>query len=124
MFANECLTTLIYESTATAIAMAGVFLCFLVEYLGYRLITRRQEETASKVDSEEQFSESQRGKTPTREISGITPNTTLAALGHNHGANIGPDNHFNVAIMESGIVFHSIRMSLPPSKDALADHIK
>lgn len=87
--------------------------CFLVEYLGSRLIRRRQKETFSDVDNEQQFSESLKASTPTRELSNTTPNTTLAALRHNHGANIGPDNHFNVAVMEAGIVFHCIRKSFP-----------
>ncbi|KAK5659013.1 hypothetical protein OQA88_1100 [Cercophora sp. LCS_1] len=38
MFTNECLGELTYEATAAAIAMAGLFLSFLVEYLGHRLI--------------------------------------------------------------------------------------
>ncbi|KAK0657913.1 hypothetical protein B0T16DRAFT_402728 [Cercophora newfieldiana] len=38
MFANECLGVLTYEATAAAIAMAGLFLSFLVEYLGHRLV--------------------------------------------------------------------------------------
>src|SRR5689334_8266307 len=38
MFQNECLGELEYESTAAAILMAGIFLSFLVEYLGIRLV--------------------------------------------------------------------------------------
>lgn len=121
MFANECLTTLVYESTATSIAMAGVFLCFLIEYLGSRLIAKRHKKTTLDVENEQQSSDSLKASTPTKEITDA-PNTTLAALGHNHGANIGPDNHFNVAVMESGIVFHSIRRSFCSNRLTLADH--
>lgn len=38
MFGNECLGELEYEATAAAILMAGIFLSFLVEYLGIRLV--------------------------------------------------------------------------------------
>ncbi|KAF4809855.1 Zinc-regulated transporter 1 [Colletotrichum siamense] len=38
MFANECLGELGYEGTTSAIVMAGIFLSFLVEYLGKRLV--------------------------------------------------------------------------------------
>ncbi|KFY40905.1 hypothetical protein V494_03282, partial [Pseudogymnoascus sp. VKM F-4513 (FW-928)] len=42
MFGNECLGELKYEATTTAIAMAGAFLAFLIEYLGHRLATWRR----------------------------------------------------------------------------------
>ncbi|KAF4832823.1 Zinc transporter 3 [Colletotrichum tropicale] len=38
MFANECLGELGYEGTTSAIVMAGIFISFLVEYLGKRLV--------------------------------------------------------------------------------------
>ncbi|KAF4921914.1 Zinc transporter 3 [Colletotrichum viniferum] len=38
MFANECLGELSYEGTTSAIVMAGIFISFLVEYLGKRLV--------------------------------------------------------------------------------------
>ncbi|KAL2889906.1 Zinc transporter 9 [Ceratocystis lukuohia] len=42
MFENECLGRLEYESTATAIVMAGVFVSFLTEYMGHRYINWKQ----------------------------------------------------------------------------------
>ncbi|OHF04189.1 ZIP Zinc transporter [Colletotrichum orchidophilum] len=38
MFTNECLGTLGYEGTTSAIVMAGIFLSFLVEYVGKRMV--------------------------------------------------------------------------------------
>ncbi|KJZ76748.1 hypothetical protein HIM_03625 [Hirsutella minnesotensis 3608] len=38
MFGNKCLGDLGYESTASAILMAGLFLSFLVEYIGQRVV--------------------------------------------------------------------------------------
>lgn len=41
MFSNECLGELEYEATTSAIVMAGLFLSFLVEYLGKRFVMAR-----------------------------------------------------------------------------------
>ncbi|TEA22106.1 putative zinc transporter 8 [Colletotrichum sidae] len=38
MFANECLGELGYEGTTSGIVMAGIFLSFLVEYIGKRFV--------------------------------------------------------------------------------------
>ncbi|KAK1970239.1 ZIP zinc transporter [Colletotrichum sublineola] len=38
MFGNECLGALGYEGTTSAIVMAGIFLSFLVEYIGKRVV--------------------------------------------------------------------------------------
>ena len=38
MFSNKCLGELSYESTTSAIVMAGLFLSFYVEYVGKRLV--------------------------------------------------------------------------------------
>ncbi|WYZ33936.1 hypothetical protein EsH8_I_000212 [Colletotrichum jinshuiense] len=38
MFGNECLGELGYEGTTSAIVMAGIFLSFLVEYVGKRMV--------------------------------------------------------------------------------------
>lgn len=38
MFGNKCLGELGYESTTSAILMAGLFLSFLIEYIGQRIV--------------------------------------------------------------------------------------
>lgn len=38
MFGNKCLGELGYEGTTSAILMAGLFLSFLVEYIGHRIV--------------------------------------------------------------------------------------
>jgi zinc transporter 1/2/3 len=43
MFTNECLGGLTYESTAASIVMAGIFLSFLVDYIGQRYVQYRSE---------------------------------------------------------------------------------
>jgi zinc transporter 1/2/3 len=113
MFSNECLGALGYEATATAIVMAGIFLAFCFEYFGKYLDRSHAEKSASLVDSEHNVSQISESL-PQSDESKQT-NTTLAGLGHMHshpGSN--PDTQFNVLILEAGIVFHSIRMSLSP----------
>ncbi|PBP22976.1 zinc/iron transporter [Diplocarpon rosae] len=103
-FSNECLGALSYESTATAIAMAGTFLCFLVEYTGARLIAKRNQTAPATVDSEQL-------STSSKEAAHVVPrpvDNSIAALGHSHGGGLDTETHFSVAVMESGIIFHSI----------------
>lgn len=38
MFTNECIGELGYEATTSAIVMAGIFISFLVEYIGQRIV--------------------------------------------------------------------------------------
>lgn len=52
MFGNECLGTLAYEATAAAVAMAGLFISFLVEYLGHRYLKAAKGEATSGRDTE------------------------------------------------------------------------
>lgn len=37
MFTNECLTGIEYESTTSAIVMAGLFLSFLVDFVSHKI---------------------------------------------------------------------------------------
>ncbi|KAK5995717.1 Zinc-regulated transporter 1 [Cladobotryum mycophilum] len=46
-FANKCLGTLAYEGTVSTIVMAGLFLSFLVEYVGHRIVLAKTK-TASR----------------------------------------------------------------------------
>ncbi|KAK0384359.1 hypothetical protein NLU13_8446 [Sarocladium strictum] len=41
MFANDCVGELQYEGTTSAIVMAGLFLSFLVEYIGSRIVIHK-----------------------------------------------------------------------------------
>lgn len=43
MFTNECLGELAYEGTTSAIVMAGIFMSFLLEYIGQRYVQARRE---------------------------------------------------------------------------------
>ncbi|KAG6001892.1 hypothetical protein E4U21_003741 [Claviceps maximensis] len=46
MFGNKCLGDLGYEGTTAAILMAGIFLSFLVEYVGQRIVLARARVTS------------------------------------------------------------------------------
>lgn len=89
MFQNECLGELAYESTAAAILMAGLFLSFLVEYSGSRLVewhqakerARNTEVASSASDSQPQIS---------------TPRADMV----------------NITVLECGIIFHSLLIGL------------
>ncbi|KAK3335247.1 hypothetical protein B0T19DRAFT_452130 [Cercophora scortea] len=85
MFANECIGHLAYESTAAAILMAGLFIAFLVEYSGQRLAQWHRAKNSS-------------------------GNAEALAAGQQQQQNkTGP---VNIAVMESGIIFHSLLIGL------------
>ncbi|KAF4981816.1 hypothetical protein FZEAL_2443 [Fusarium zealandicum] len=46
MFGNECVGELQYEATTSAIVMAGLFLSFLVEYIGHRVVLAKTKASA------------------------------------------------------------------------------
>lgn len=82
MFANECLGELSYESTAAAILMAGLFLSFLVEYTGNRLI--QWHESKAKAGNVE-------------------------SAGHNDATPTARTDMVNIGVLEAGVIFHSLR---------------
>ncbi|KAK4234985.1 putative metal ion transmembrane transporter protein [Achaetomium macrosporum] len=82
MFQNECLGELAYESTAAAILMAGIFLSFLVEYAGNRLIQWHEAKARSvSVETAAQVA---------------APKTDMV----------------NITVLEAGIIFHSLLIGL------------
>ncbi|OAA81819.1 Zinc/iron permease [Akanthomyces lecanii RCEF 1005] len=46
MFNNKCLGDLGYESVTSAIVMAGLFLSFIVEYIGHRIVLAKEKSVA------------------------------------------------------------------------------
>ncbi len=101
MFANECLGRLTYEATTSAIAVAGFFLSFLVEYIGSRIVASRAARAAGQSDVEHNhnsdISDDNKEAPTTR---------TVADLGHSHSL-AQPDSKLSVVVMEAGIIFHS-----------------
>lgn len=101
MFTNECLGELAYEATTSAVVMAGIFLAFLLEYVGHRILVARGRSTPEP-DSQD-FA---RKEAHPSEMS--QPQCTLAHLGHSHGDPTRPNTKFSVFVMEAGIIFHSV----------------
>ena len=82
MFANECLGELTYEATAAAILIAGIFLSFLVEYFGIRLVQWHGAKSAAN----------------TVETAGLSGKLSHAS-----------PEMVNIAVLEAGVIFHSLR---------------
>ncbi|KHO01040.1 Zinc/iron permease [Metarhizium album ARSEF 1941] len=53
MFTNKCIGDLGYEGTTSAILMAGIFLSFLVEYIGQRIVFAKARSVASLTKEEQ-----------------------------------------------------------------------
>jgi solute carrier family 39 (zinc transporter), member 1/2/3 len=83
MFGNECLGALKYEATTAAILMAGLFLSFLVEYIGYRVVKRQTKKAAEKMGGS------------------VASAQGLKSL-----------EMVSVYIMEAGIIFHSLSKTI------------
>lgn len=133
MFSNECLPPLKYEATTTAIAMAGAFIAFLVEYLGHRLAGWRRSVISSRptpVDTPSQSaSDLSHVHEPSKEHAqdhahdahdhAVSAHGGLAGLSHHHHAtpdddscSIAPQDKFSVLVLEAGIIFHSILLGI------------
>lgn len=112
MFANDCLGELLYEGVTSAVVLAGIFLSFLIDYLGVRFIQWKQARTpgaATPVLVQDRPT-SQDASPEIKSVSG-TPSDTIIAdeHGHGHGLVQGQiDQKLSVAVLEAGIVFHSI----------------
>jgi zinc transporter 1/2/3 len=101
MFSNPCIGTLQYEATTGAIAMAGIFLTFLLEYLGNRIIRYK---LSSPGASNEISPNGSKDNVNVQQTSTPHP-PTLANLGHHHHH---VEDVLSVMIMEAGIIFHSV----------------
>lgn len=106
MFTNECIGELSYEGTTSAIVMAGIFLSFLVEYVGLRIVAahaaRHSKTTAAQAPED-------RGKGDSSSPPPEPSRTAFESLDHHH---VGPNSHLSVLVMEAGILFHSILIGL------------
>ena len=94
MFANKCLGRLQYESTASAILMAGLFLSFLVEYIGVRVVQWHGAKTAA--------SSTEEAKTEGTDVNLMQSGRTEMV---------------NIAVLEAGVIFHSFCESLSHPHD-------
>ncbi|EAW10413.1 putative ZIP Zinc transporter [Aspergillus clavatus NRRL 1] len=106
MFTNDCLGELDYEATTSAVVLAGIFLSFLFEYIGHRLILARGAKSCA----------ANTCPSPPSSTKEPTPHHhTLTSLGHNHGPALDPthaNTQLSVLVMEAGVIFHSILIGL------------
>ena len=116
MFSNQCLGVLEYEATTAAIFMAGLFLSFVVDYLGARFVQRRSSkhvggsEAAVAAGSDKSASTSD-SASPDHDFN------RSHGLPHAHGpmrAATPMEEKINVMNLEAGIIFHSIRKLAKP----------
>jgi zinc transporter 1/2/3 len=54
MFGNKCIGDLGYEGTTAAVLMAGIFLSFLVEYIGQRIVSAKIKSTSLSQENQAQ----------------------------------------------------------------------
>lgn len=112
MFTNDCLGELAYEATTSAVVMAGIFLAFLVEYIGHRIILARNAKApATTTEAPEPNADTKELPNPHQ----CQQSTALASLGHNHGSPFDPtkpNSKFSVLVMEAGVLFHSILIGI------------
>ncbi|CAK1354235.1 putative zinc transporter 8 [Cercospora beticola] len=108
MFSNECIGELGYEATTSAVVMAGIFICFLIEYIGTRFVTSRQP-SGGELPA---HTANVRGKgehSPEGSSTGENRDAFLA-MDHHHGG--ASNNPLSVGVMEAGIIFHSVLIGL------------
>jgi len=111
MFTNECLGELEYEATTSAVVMAGLFLAFLTEYIGHRIIIARSSKRSIEHAEDVSPVSASSKETGTK----VGPQNTLVNLGHHHGSPldpINPNSKLSVLVMEAGILFHSILIGI------------
>lgn len=109
MFGNGCLGELEYEGTTAAVFTAGLFLSFLMDYIGARFVQWRQKKLVAGDSEGRPVANSHKSETS----ASVTPDHEIGhSHGHNHGAmrTVSPmEEKINVWNLEAGIIFHSIR---------------
>ncbi|GAA5990511.1 hypothetical protein JCM5350_000543 [Sporobolomyces pararoseus] len=114
MFGNTCLGELAFEPAAAAISLAGVYVVFSVDFFVMRWLRSRGErrESALAVSN---------GDGPARSTTSSSDGLKERSLdlGHSHGParEVETDYsstqaHFDVLILEAGIIFHSIMIGV------------
>ncbi|KAL4886903.1 ZIP zinc transporter-domain-containing protein [Aspergillus karnatakaensis] len=108
MFSNPCIGVLQYEATTSAVVMAGLFISFMIEYLGHRFLMSRASRSPSEPVAAINNSSDVSSKSAA-EAAVPHQHNTLASLGHHHGGDpTDPNTKVSVLVMEAGVVFHSV----------------
>ncbi|CCE79795.1 Piso0_002886 [Millerozyma farinosa CBS 7064] len=102
MWGNDCIN-LSYESTATAITMAGIFITFLIEYIVFRITSFRPSKTLEHED----------GTSAMGKDNNIVSERSLSMDNKIANENICyPSDSVRCSLLEVGIVFHSILIGI------------
>jgi zinc transporter 1/2/3 len=112
MLTNDCVGELAYEGVTAAIFMAGLFLSFLVDYLGARFILWRQTKRGAsdnEIPSTQTSGESKMDSAPPNGQATLTHDDDRGAHVHMHG---NADEKVGVMVLEAGILFHSLLIGL------------
>ncbi|GAA6034480.1 hypothetical protein JCM8097_005350 [Rhodosporidiobolus ruineniae] len=111
MFSNACLGELAFEPAAAAISLAGVYVVFGVDFFVMRWLKTR---TANREHASAAASADGPQSSPSPSV-----NKHAEAFGHSHGPApnehtdfASPQAHFDVLILEAGIIFHSIMIGV------------
>lgn len=125
MFTNDCLGELAYEATTAAVFLAGLFLSFLVDYLGSRFVMWRQGKkghshshghTHGHGHDAEQSAPS---AADAKKESGTPNSSAIFAYtdDDDHSSHINfhvaAEEKVGVWVLEAGIIFHSLRKFYP-----------
>lgn len=115
---SSCLGELKYEATSTAIAMAGAFLAFLIDFTGHRLAhwRRKSVQEATNVGATSSIKSNEEPKEAAKvSANQIVPAVSgLETLSHHHDklGSTHPNDALSVLILEAGIIFHSLLLGI------------
>lgn len=117
MFTNNCLTGINYEATTSAVVMAGLFVAFLVEYVGYRFVMSKGQKKDHYHHATGANGGSEEGSTMGADTKGtqgnIASGSALQDISHSHTpANFNPNTLLAVGVMEAGVLFHSVLIGI------------
>ncbi|TIA88373.1 hypothetical protein E3P99_02648 [Wallemia hederae] len=100
MFSNDCIGELIYEPVAAAIALAGVYIVFLFDYLGMRYNSKRTLELAQTANTRAETPDNKEPVTSDTASSDVSPHGAMKQL------------KWEVSLLEIGIIFHSVMIGV------------
>lgn len=100
-FNNDCIEGIEYEATAGAIMIAGLFITFIIEYIAHRWIDRKRHMFERPSNAE-----------PVAQKDSADANLSESSS-HSEENFMSKSLTLNTAVMEAGIIFHSIRKPYP-----------
>lgn len=107
MFANPCLGELEYEATTSAIVLAGLFLSFLVDYAGQRVVSFRASGMTRNPNGNDLEHTEPKGAAPGSTPRSDSPTSGANGPGRSRAILAYSDDKLSVLTMEAGIIFHS-----------------